>query len=188
MIVCSALMIWKSLMVVTSSESPVVVVLRYRCSARGVRRRPTLAPPPGPTPPSGMLLAATSGRAPPNETRTPLRPQRLYGASLSPRRHSLSTHGVSSACPVPAQGAVLPQRPAPHSRPRTQRPRTGRVANLALPHGRFTPFRAGDIVVFKVQDREIPIVHRVIKVRGAGARNPRPRRTRALSGSRWSRV
>jgi signal peptidase len=28
----------------------------------------------------------------------------------------------------------------------------------------FTPFRAGDIVVFKVADREIPIVHRVIKV------------------------
>ena len=29
MIVCSALMIWKSLMVVTNTESPVVVVLRY---------------------------------------------------------------------------------------------------------------------------------------------------------------
>ena len=29
----------------------------------------------------------------------------------------------------------------------------------------FTPFRAGDIVVFKVADREIPIVHRIIKVR-----------------------
>ena len=28
----------------------------------------------------------------------------------------------------------------------------------------FTPFRAGDIVVFKVADRDIPIVHRVIKV------------------------
>ena len=33
MIVCSALMIWKSLMVVTSSESPVVVVLSGRCGA-----------------------------------------------------------------------------------------------------------------------------------------------------------
>jgi hypothetical protein len=29
MIVCSALMIWKTLMVVTNTESPVVVVLRY---------------------------------------------------------------------------------------------------------------------------------------------------------------
>jgi len=29
MIVSSALMIWKGLMVVTSSESPIVVVLRY---------------------------------------------------------------------------------------------------------------------------------------------------------------
>ena len=37
MIVCSALMIWKSLMVVTESDSPVVVVLRraLRPSARG---------------------------------------------------------------------------------------------------------------------------------------------------------
>ena len=35
-------------------------------------------------------------------------------------------------------------------------------------HMGFTPFRAGDIVVFKVQDREIPIVHRVIKVHGPG--------------------
>ena len=32
-------------------------------------------------------------------------------------------------------------------------------------HMGFTPFRAGDIVVFKVADREIPIVHRIIKVR-----------------------
>ena len=31
----------------------------------------------------------------------------------------------------------------------------------------FTPFRAGDIVVFKVADREIPIVHRIIKVNAA---------------------
>lgn len=30
MIVSSALMIWKGLMVVTGSESPIVVVLRYR--------------------------------------------------------------------------------------------------------------------------------------------------------------
>jgi len=34
-------------------------------------------------------------------------------------------------------------------------------------HMGYAPFRAGDIVVFKVADREIPIVHRVIKVRGA---------------------
>ena len=33
-------------------------------------------------------------------------------------------------------------------------------------HMGFTPFRAGDIVVFKVADREIPIVHRIIKVCG----------------------
>ena len=34
-------------------------------------------------------------------------------------------------------------------------------------HMGFTPFRAGDIVVFKVADREIPIVHRIIKVNAA---------------------
>ena len=33
MIVCSALMIWKGLMVVTESESPVVVVLRHAPTA-----------------------------------------------------------------------------------------------------------------------------------------------------------
>ena len=40
MIVCSALMIWKSLMVITESDSPVVVVLR--CSHRPL---PTTYPP-----------------------------------------------------------------------------------------------------------------------------------------------
>ena len=35
MIVCSALMIWKSLMVVTESDSPVVVVLRCAQASQG---------------------------------------------------------------------------------------------------------------------------------------------------------
>ena len=74
MIVCSALMIWKSLMVITSSESPVVVVL---------------------------------------------------SGSMEPAFH---------------RGDIL------------------------FLHMGFTPFRAGDIVVFKVADRDIPIVHRVIQV------------------------
>ena len=74
MIVCSALMIWKSLMVITESESPVVVVL---------------------------------------------------SGSMEPAFH---------------RGDIL------------------------FLHMGFTPFRAGDIVVFKVADRDIPIVHRVIKV------------------------
>jgi signal peptidase len=74
MIVCSALMIWKSLMVITHSESPVVVVL---------------------------------------------------SGSMEPAFH---------------RGDIL------------------------FLHMGFTPFRAGDIVVFKVADRDIPIVHRVIKV------------------------
>ena len=74
MIVCSALMIWKSLMVITESESPVVVVL---------------------------------------------------SGSMEPAFH---------------RGDIL------------------------FLHMGFTPFRSGDIVVFKVADREIPIVHRIIKV------------------------
>ena len=74
MIVCSAVMIWKSLMVITSSESPVVVVL---------------------------------------------------SGSMEPAFH---------------RGDIL------------------------FLHMGYTPFRAGDIVVFKVADRDIPIVHRVIKV------------------------
>tara|TARA_B110001452_G_C15228974_1_gene425818 strand:+ start:621 stop:809 length:189 start_codon:yes stop_codon:yes gene_type:complete len=39
-------------------------------------------------------------------------------------------------------------------------------------HMGFTPFRAGDIVVFKVADREIPIVHRIIKVNAAHLLRP----------------
>merc|ERR1711918_141776 len=74
MIVCSALMIWKSLMVVTGSESPVVVVL---------------------------------------------------SGSMEPAFH---------------RGDIL------------------------FLHMGSAPFRTGDIVVFKVADREIPIVHRVLKV------------------------
>mmetsp|Transcript_33881 Transcript_33881/g.108822 ORF Transcript_33881/g.108822 Transcript_33881/m.108822 type:complete len:168 (+) Transcript_33881:95-598(+) len=74
MIVCSALMIWKGLMVVTESESPVVVVL---------------------------------------------------SGSMEPAFHR------------------------------------GDILFLHMGHA---PFRAGDIVVFKVADREIPIVHRILKV------------------------
>lgn len=35
---------------------------------------------------------------------------------------------------------------------------------LFLTNHREDPIRAGEIVVFKIEDREIPIVHRVIKV------------------------
>lgn len=69
-------------------------------------------------------------------------------------------------------------------------------------HMGFTPFRAGDIVVFKVADREIPIVHRIIKVRlmlgvhrlqpqAARARRrhaaPRPVQTRARRAASGAR-
>ncbi len=35
---------------------------------------------------------------------------------------------------------------------------------LMLTHDREEPIRVGDIVVFKIEGREIPIVHRVLKV------------------------
>ena len=104
MIVCSALMIWKGLMVVTESESPVVVVLRFAPS---------------------------------------------------------SSHHLVERCH---------DSPPPCARPRSgsMEPAFYRGDILFL-HMGFTPFRAGDIVVFKVADREIPIVHRVIKARASPA-------------------
>ncbi|CAN0465642.1 unnamed protein product [Ectocarpus sp. 8 AP-2014] len=77
MIVLSALMIWKSLMVVTKSESPVVVVLRQV---------------------------------------------------------------VGSMEPAFQRGDIL------------------------FLHNGDEPLRAGEVVVFKIKDREIPIVHRVMNV------------------------
>ncbi len=53
-------------------------------------------------------------------------------------------------------------------------------------HMGFTPFRAGDIVVFKVADREIPIVHRIIKVRlmhGGRVRRLQPQAARATGAT-----
>jgi signal peptidase len=35
---------------------------------------------------------------------------------------------------------------------------------LLLTHDSNAPIRVGDIVVFKIEGREIPIVHRVLKV------------------------
>ena len=57
-------------------------------------------------------------------------------------------------------------------------------------HMGFTPFRAGDIVVFKVADREIPIVHRIIKVwlmRGGATRHGARTRTRTRTRTRHVR-
>ena len=137
MIVCSALIIWKSLMVVTSSESPVVVVLSGRCWK-------TFAP---------------HRSAPPSLT-----------ASL-PRLTAIDRPPVillnrQSSCP---------------SRHRSMEPAFHRGDILFL-HMGFTPFRSGDIVVFKVQDREIPIVHRVIKVRPKRVGEREAGRGRARSG------
>lgn len=107
MIVFSALMIWKGLMVITKSESPVVVVLRCaRARARAARARARAQPadPPHPT-------STRSGSMEPAFQRGDI----LF---LSNRAHRVD---------------------------------------------------AGDIVVFKVAGRDIPIVHRVLRVHTAGA-------------------
>ena len=90
MIVSSALMIWKGLMVVTGSESPIVVVLRY--------------------------IVIT-----------------LLTVIVSPLSGSME--------PAFYRGDLL-----------------------FLTNNQEDPIRTGEIVVFKVKDRDIPIVHRVIKV------------------------
>ena len=80
MIVCSALMIWKSLMVITESDSPVVVVLR--CSNC-----------PMPATPSARSLALR--RTLPTLTRAAhARSQWEHGAGLLPRRHLILAHGL----------------------------------------------------------------------------------------------
>ena len=80
MIVCSALMIWKSLMVITESDSPVVVVLR--CSNC-----------PMPATPSARSLALR--RTLPTLPRAAhARSQWEHGAGLLPRRHLILAHGL----------------------------------------------------------------------------------------------
>ena len=78
MIVCSALMIWKSLMVITESDSPVVVVLR--CSHR---------PLPARTPEFGAATHTLS-----TLTRAAARSQWEHGAGVLPRRHPILAHGL----------------------------------------------------------------------------------------------
>jgi len=102
MIVSTALMIWKGLMVVTGSESPIVVVLRF------VGQKKNAAP--------------------------------VY---LKKRRNFSLISFINSGS----------MEPAFH-----------RGDLLILTHDRSEPIRVGDIVVFKIVDRDIPIVHRVLKV------------------------
>ena len=91
MIVSTALMIWKGLMVVTGSESPIVVVLRQVEATDFIRSNSSVF--------SGSMEPA------------------FYRGDL-----------------------------------------------LLLTNYREEPIRAGDIVVFRIEGRDIPIVHRVIKV------------------------
>jgi len=111
MIAFSALMIWKGLMVLTMSESPVVVVLR--CAARRARAR-----------------APRAGRA-----------ARARARSVS--------------------GLVTPRPPPPPSGSMEPAFQRGDILFLS---NRRPDVLAGDIVVFKVSGRDIPIVHRVLRV------------------------
>ncbi len=91
MIISTALMIWKGLMVVTGSESPIVLVLRlvesFKCKANTSKIH--------------------------------------FSGSMEPAFH--------------------------------------RGDLLLLTNYREEPIRAGEIAVFRIEGREIPIVHRVIK-------------------------
>ncbi|KAI6077932.1 Signal peptidase complex catalytic subunit SEC11 [Aix galericulata] len=100
MIVSSALMIWKGLMVVTGSESPIVVVLRY---SRGSAAGGGLG--------GGVVVAVMV---------------MVTGGSMEPAFH---------------RGDLLFL--------------TNRIED---------PIRVGEIVVFRIEGREIPIVHRVLKI------------------------
>ncbi len=100
MIVFSALMIWKSLMFVTKSESPVVVVLRFFSVICVVEQE------------------------------------------FIPLKLFLSMLFIFSGSMEPAfqRGDIL------------------------FLNNQDSPIRVGEIVVFKIKDKEIPIVHRVMKV------------------------
>lgn len=98
MIVSSALMLWKGLMVLTGSESPIVVVLRWVavcCEDLSYRE-------------IGYLFLS------------------FHSGSMEPAFH--------------------------------------RGDLLFLTNNKEEPIRAGEIVVFKVEGRDIPIVHRVLKL------------------------
>jgi signal peptidase len=97
MIVSSALMIWKGLMVVTGSESPIVVVLRCETYAQKLLSRFQI-----------------------------LNFKNYYSGSMEPAFH--------------------------------------RGDLLFLTNPTEEPVRVGEIVVFKIEGRDIPIVHRVLKV------------------------
>ena len=108
MIVSSALMIWKGLMVVTGSESPIVVVLRW------------------------VTYALNCGAF------THL--YQLYPITIN---YDLMFNLLSSGS----------MEPAFH-----------RGDLLFLTNPTEEPVRVGEIVVFKIEGRDIPIVHRVLKV------------------------
>ena len=107
MIVSSALMIWKGLMVVSGSESPIVVVLRYCTVSDGID-------------------------------------------ILKLQSDPFVNVFIIFLHFFPVSGSMEPA--------------FKRGDLLFLTNYREDPIRVGEIVVFKVEGREIPIVHRVLKV------------------------
>jgi hypothetical protein len=144
MILSSALIIWKSLILFTCSESPVVVVLRW---VTGVYSQRLAAP-------YRLLyphlccvvmlcahsfdhLLSIGGR------------QWKHGARISARGYF-----------VPTQlGTILRGRRAANAYGTSTDPL---IAHLSP--SQDAPYQVGDIVVFKLDGRDIPIVHRVLKV------------------------
>ena len=110
-------MIWKGLMVVTGSESPIVVVLSGRWG---------ITPAPAPAPPGDDID---------------------------------SDDDIDNiSCPAWS----LPSREGTYSSWRTTRRKTSGTRHQ--PHRDRHLLRVGEIVVFKIDGRDIPIVHRVLKL------------------------
>jgi hypothetical protein len=132
MILSSALIIWKSLILFTCSESPVVVVLRWVTGVYSQR----LAAPYRLLDPH-LCCLSIGGR------------QWKHGARISARGYF-----------VPTQlGTILRGRRAANAYGTSTDPL---IAHLSP--SQDAPYQVGDIVVFKLDGRDIPIVHRVLKV------------------------
>lgn len=168
LVVTSALIIWKTLMLLTGSESPVRgldAATRAR-SCRGRRAATRI---------DCYVGCAGSSSA-----------QWQHGAWLQARRHPVPQHGHSASAHRCGGGATA-RRPAPATAPAGgaaawQQP--GSVWSVQLSNGSLMPgmqpagrraasnthpllscvIPAGEVVVFNINGRDIPIVHRVIKV------------------------
>ncbi len=154
MIVFSALMIWKGLMFATKSESPVVVVLRsVPCLlvvfAGGGGEW-------GGDHPDWMCMMHEWGLD------IWCRPPRWGGPCAWMDACMHDWHG----CPLPSHPTHPPTHPKthPNTHPSGSMEPAFQRGDILFLNNQDDPVRVGEIVVFKIKDRDIPIVHRVLEV------------------------